>query len=142
MTVAATAVTTIEHAHRVLGLTYIELARALAADESTLHRWRSGYTVPSPVFETRLAGLAELLAALERVFPDWNAATAWLQAPLGEIGGREPRALLLQGRCDVILGILSVLAFAHPSHSEPGGYHPPKLELLQAAGSTRTRHLR
>ena len=46
------------------------------------------------------------------------------------------------GRCDVILGILSVLAFARPSHSEPGGYHAPTLELLPAAGSTRTRNLR
>ncbi len=53
----------LEAAHRELGLSYDDIARALGANASSLHRWRAGDTGPSRVFRHGLAALAELTAA-------------------------------------------------------------------------------
>jgi transcriptional regulator with XRE-family HTH domain len=47
----------VEEAHDALGLTYRQLAAAIGADESTLHRWRSGESEPRSIFLSRMDAL-------------------------------------------------------------------------------------
>lgn len=96
----------IEAAHDRLGLTYREVARALRADESTLHRWRGGETEPSPVFLDRLEALEEFLAEVARTFRSDEAALRWLDREVPALDGRTPRELLLAGRMERLTGLL------------------------------------
>lgn len=97
----------IEHGHDFLGLTYAELARAIKADESTLHRWRAGDTEPSPVFLDRLEALGEFLTELERTVKDAVTARYWLDRSIPALQGRTARALLLEGRIERLTAMLS-----------------------------------
>lgn len=99
----------IEHVHELLGLTYREIARGIWVDESTLHRWRSGVSEPSPVFRLRIAALADLLTALQRVSPSAAQARAWLDGPMPVLDGRTPRQVLMDGRPDLLTGVLLAL---------------------------------
>lgn len=96
----------IERAHRVLHLTYAELARAITANEATLHRWRSGQSAPTAVFRQRLVALTELMDLLEGAYPDPEHARAWLDRPLAVLRGRTPRIVLEGGRPDLLTGLL------------------------------------
>lgn len=100
---------TVELSHDALGLTYQEIARAIRADESTLHRWRSGDTEPSPVFLGRLDALGELLIELRRTFNDWDAARRWLDQSVPYLAGETPRAALLSGRVEKLTALLGAL---------------------------------
>jgi len=100
------AVDAIEHAHLSLQLTYSEIATAIAANESTLHRWRSGESTPTAVFRLRLAALSDLINMLERTYPDSGQVGEWLDRPLSCLLGRTPRSVLEEGRPDLLLGIL------------------------------------
>lgn len=75
----------IGQAYEVPWLTYSEIASALSAEESTVHRWRSGGKRASPVFRARLATLDDLLAALRSAFGSsaagWLHAQTWLDTP-------------------------------------------------------------
>ena len=100
------AVESIERACRTLQLTYSGVAQAINANESTLHRWRSGQSRPTTGFRLRLVALSELIDALERAYPDPDQARAWLDQPLSCLVGRTPRDVLEEGRPDLLTGIL------------------------------------
>lgn len=121
--------TVVEDARRLLRLTYLEIAHALQVDESTLHRWRATSLSRRRATSTTrgTAALDRLMAALRAHFapaggvagdddaplaesaPDartWVAARAWLDAPNARCGGDTPRAALVKGRADFLLGVL------------------------------------
>jgi transcriptional regulator with XRE-family HTH domain len=97
----------VEQAHDLLGLTYAEVARAIKADESTVHRWRSGDSTPSPIFLDRLDALGELLAELRRTVKDQATARYWLDRKVPALQGRTPREVLLVGRIERLTGLLA-----------------------------------
>lgn len=99
----------VEEAHDRLGLTYREIASALRADESTVHRWRSGESEPFPVFHSRLEALEELLTEVQRTFRSPNAARAWLAREVEALEGKRPRDLLLEGRVERVTALLAAL---------------------------------
>lgn len=99
----------IERAHEQLDLSYRDIASALRADESTVHRWRSGATDPSPVFLDRLEALGELLEELDRTFRSLEGAREWLDRTVVELDDRRPRDLLLEGRMERLTAVLMAL---------------------------------
>lgn len=95
----------IEDAHDVLGLTFRQIAAALGADESTLHRWRSGESEPRAVFVSRMEALRELQdEMLEAMSPE--AAREWLTTRLPALDGRRPVELLAEGKVEPLTRIL------------------------------------
>lgn len=137
MTTPPSSLACIEQAHEALGLTYAEIASALSADESTVHRWRSGAKLPSPVIRPRLAALDDLLAALRSVFGSGVAgrstAQRCLDRPHALCGNRPPRATFIDRGAELLLGAAvaahenasrgaSAVAPLEPQHHrEPGG---------------------
>jgi uncharacterized protein (DUF2384 family) len=103
----------IEEAHEALGLTWRQIAGALGADESTLHRWRSGESEPRSVYLRRMEALkefqAELFAALR---PEY--AREWLSTPVPSLGGRRPIDLLLEGGIEPLTRIMMRLNLGIP----------------------------
>ena len=108
MAVASPHTRAIEDAHDYLGLSYQRIAKAIKADESTLHRWRSGGE-PSPVFAARLEALEELLAELRETFRQADDARAWLEREVPALKDRRPIDLIDEGRLEVLTGILYAL---------------------------------
>ena len=98
----------IERARSTLGLTLKQVAQAVHADESTLHRWRAG-TQPTPVFLARLEALDELAREIQATFRDEDAARAWLVRPLPVLRDRRPLDLVLEGRAETSTGMLYAL---------------------------------
>jgi hypothetical protein len=96
----------IERAREVLDLPYLEIARSISADESTLHRWRSEACVPSVVFRVRLGALDNLISILDQLFPDPAQIRAWLDEPLPWASRHTPREVLAAGRPDLLTGTL------------------------------------
>lgn len=96
----------IPRAHDTLGLSYQSIAEALRADETTLHRWRRGHSAPSPVFLARLAALASLVDAVERLSLDRDASRRWLDAPVPALDGATAREVLASGRVGILAGVL------------------------------------
>ena len=95
----------IEEAHDVLGLTWRQIAGALGADESTLHRWRSGESEPRAVFISRMEALHELqVELLDLVTPE--GARKWLFAHPESLEGRRPLDLIVEGRIEPVVRIL------------------------------------
>ena len=105
----------IERAHATLVLPYAEIARILLTGESTLYRWRAGTSAPTGVNRARLIALDEFVSALRRGFPDAAAARRWLETPFAPLGRRSPRALLSEGRVEMLVGALAVLAALAPA---------------------------
>lgn len=97
----------VEQAHDLLGLTYADVARAIKADESTIHRWRAGDSEPSPIFLDRLDALGELLSELRRTVKDKATARYWLDRAVPALGGRTPREVLLAGRLERLTALLA-----------------------------------
>jgi hypothetical protein len=95
----------VEEAHEMLGMTYREIAASLGADESTLHRWRSGTSVPRPVFSSRMEALREMREELLSAMAP-GAAAAWLRTPSDAFGGRPPADLLAEGRIEPVTRLL------------------------------------
>jgi uncharacterized protein (DUF2384 family) len=108
MAVLSPHVRAIESAHEYLGLSYQKLAEALKADESTLHRWRSGGE-PSPVFAARIEALEEFLVELRETFRRPRAAQDWLETEVPALRGRRPIDLIGEGRLEVLTGLLYAL---------------------------------
>jgi len=105
MTVLARHLKPIEDAHDLLGLTYKRIASALLADESTLHRWRSGDAEPSPVYLGRLEALGELISELlEAVTPE--GAREWLTTKVPALEGERPVDLLDRGKIEPVMRLL------------------------------------
>jgi uncharacterized protein (DUF2384 family) len=98
----------IENAHEYLGLSYQKIAEAIKADESTLHRWRSGGE-PSPVFAARLEALEEFLDELKETFRRAHDAREWLETEVQALKGRRPIDLIGEGRLEVLTGLLYAL---------------------------------
>lgn len=99
----------IERAHEYLDLSYREIANAIRADESTLHRWRAGTTEPSPVFLDRLESLSRFLDQLDDTFRDPEHARSWLEREVPELQGRRPLDELSEGRMERITAVLLAL---------------------------------
>jgi transcriptional regulator with XRE-family HTH domain len=101
----ATQLRYVEEAHEALGLTYRQIAAAIGADESTLHRWRSGESEPRSVFRSRMDALHEFQQELlDLVAP--GAARQWLRTPVPALDGRTPLDLLDQGRIEPLMRLL------------------------------------
>ena len=105
----------IEDAHEQLGLTYREVAAAVQAQESTLHRWRRGDAPPTAVFLGRLNALGDLLTELHRTFAAPADARAWLDRPNLALHDRTPRDLILAGQMDRVTGMLYALNSGIPT---------------------------
>lgn len=96
----------IEDAHDTLGLTYRELADAIHAQESTVHRWRRGDVAPTAVFLGRLGALGELVSELQVTFDDPADAREWLDRPNAALQQRTPRETVLAGQMERVTGLL------------------------------------
>jgi transcriptional regulator with XRE-family HTH domain len=101
----ATQLRYVEDAHDALGLTYRQLAAAIGADESTLHRWRSGESEPRSIFRGRMDALHEFQQELLDAVPP-AAAREWLRTPVPALEGRRPVDLLEQGRIEPLTRLL------------------------------------
>lgn len=101
----ATQLRYVEDAHDVLGLTYRQIASAVGADESTLHRWRAGDSSPRSIFLSRMDALREFQQELLETM-DSGAARAWLQTAVPALDGRTPFELLEQGRIEPLTRLL------------------------------------
>jgi hypothetical protein len=95
----------VEDAHDVLGLTYRQLAAALGADESTLHRWRAGESAPRSIFLSRMDALRELQQEMLEAMSS-EAARTWLETPVPALEGRRPSDLLETGRIEPLTRLL------------------------------------
>lgn len=90
-----------------LGLPHRQVAQIVGVNESTLHRWRSGDSTPSPSHIRTLGGLAEFTVEFHDMFGRAIAdGREWLQTPLPALGGREPLSLLLEGRVERVTALL------------------------------------
>lgn len=98
----------IENGRGYLGLTLKQVALAVKADESTLHRWRTGSS-PSPVFLSRLEALDELVEEMRRTFRSREAARAWLEREVASLDGRTPMEVILSGGAEKLTGMLLAL---------------------------------
>lgn len=98
----------VESGRHYLGLTLKQVAQAVKADESTLHRWRTGST-PSPVFLSRLEALDDLVGEMRRTFRDREAARGWLEREVPALDGQTPMEVLLSGGAEKLTGILLAL---------------------------------
>lgn len=98
----------IESGTQYLGLTLKQVAQAVKADESTLHRWRSG-VAPSPVFLSRLEALDELVGEMQQTFRDSEAARRWLTRPVPGLDGQAPLQVILHGGAEKLTGVLLAL---------------------------------
>lgn len=103
----------IESGTGYLGLTLKEVAQAVKADESTLHRWRGGVS-PSPVFLSRLEALDELAGEMRKTFRDVEAARDWLKRPVPSLDDRTPRQVILEGGGEKLTGMLLALNTGMP----------------------------
>jgi transcriptional regulator with XRE-family HTH domain len=95
----------VEDAHDALGLTYRQLATAIGADESTLHRWRSGESEPRSIFLSRMDALHEFHQELSDLVPP-ASAREWLRTPVPALEGRRPVDLLEEGRIETLTRLL------------------------------------
>ncbi|CAN5583516.1 hypothetical protein BH24GEM3_BH24GEM3_14470 [soil metagenome] len=106
----------VEAAHDLLGLTYREIADAIHATESTLHRWRKAEGAePTPVFLARLEALDAFLVELGRTFRAWEDARNWLDTEVPYLQNRTPRQMLLAGHVDRLTGILYAINAGIPT---------------------------
>lgn len=99
----------VDDAHTTLGLTYKQVANILRADESTLQRWRTGTTEPSPVFLSRLESLDELVREIRATFKRTGSARRWLDSRVAAFGDQRPLDLLLGGRIERVTAALQAL---------------------------------
>lgn len=89
----------------MLGLTYREIAATVGADESTLHRWRSGASTPRSVFGSRMEALREMQEELLSAMSP-RRASEWLRTPIAAFDGRRPAELLIEGRIEPVTRLL------------------------------------
>lgn len=109
----------VELARTVLGLEYGEIARAVQADESTLDRWRHGHA-PAAVYLGRLERLDSLVREVQRTIRP-EAVEAWLNRSNPALEGETPRGMILKGRSESVLGMLSSLNAGFSLRAPIGG---------------------
>lgn len=103
----------VEEAHDELDLTYHQIAGALGANESTLHRWRAGESEPRSVFIGRMEALHELhTELLDTMAP--AAAREWLYRQVPSLNGRRPADLIAEGRIEPVVRVLMRLNLGIP----------------------------
>lgn len=95
----------VDEANEILGLTYKQIATALGANESTLHRWRAGESEPRPMAIRRLEALRELQDELLKAVRPESART-WLHAEVPALGGRRPVDLLMEGNIEHVTRVI------------------------------------
>lgn len=90
---------------QTLGLTLTQIAQAVQADELSLDKWLSGIS-PGPNYRARLAALDDLVNEMNATFRTREAAREWLHRPLPSRGGQCPLDLILDGKAEVLVGML------------------------------------
>jgi hypothetical protein len=99
----------VDEAQEIIGLQLKQIAQILGADESTLHRWRSG-TVPggpSKVYLVKLETLHELITELRDAFRTPEAIRRWVWESRPPIfNGERPIDLLLAGKMERVTAVL------------------------------------
>jgi putative toxin-antitoxin system antitoxin component (TIGR02293 family) len=103
------AMQTIETAHDVFGLNYMDLAAALDVDRRTLLRYRKGVNAPSPKVRIRMEVLREIAHLLLEIFQSKEAGLEWLYSPTDLLRSRRPIDLMRKGEIDHVLSILAGL---------------------------------
>lgn len=104
------ALNTLEHAHVSLRLTYREIAQVIGADESSVHRWRRGESVPSLVFVRQIRQLGRCLDQLEGLFASWEEARSWMKSHSEQLSGERPIDVLQEGEVDRVIGALYLMS--------------------------------
>lgn len=94
------ALRTIEDVRSKLDLTYKQIALIVAADESTLHRWRAEESEPSRAHLRALMSLREFTAELLRTFSNPSEARDWLTTRNQGFGNQRPVEILLEGKIE------------------------------------------
>ncbi len=93
--------------HDEAGLSYRQVAQIVGANESTLHRWRSGNSVPSLAHERTLRALREFVAEFRDMFGRAvEDGREWLITAVPALGDREPLSLLAEGRVERVTALL------------------------------------
>jgi putative toxin-antitoxin system antitoxin component (TIGR02293 family) len=98
---------TIDQAHQLFGLDYVEVASALGVDRRTIFRYRTDGSVPSPDIRARLGKIREIAHLLNAVFASHDAQLQWLYSPVPLLRGRRPIDLIRQGELDEVLSVLA-----------------------------------
>ncbi|NOQ22035.1 MAG: DUF2384 domain-containing protein [Candidatus Aegiribacteria sp.] len=100
---------TIEAALEYLGLSKVELARALGVDRRTIFRYRNRVNVPSRHVRAKMEKLREIQHLLSEIFDGRDAQLNWLCSPVPLLRGSRPIDLLRRGDIDEVLSILAGL---------------------------------
>jgi putative toxin-antitoxin system antitoxin component (TIGR02293 family) len=103
----ARAVSLLDALHDEFGLPYRQVAQIIGANESTLHRWRSGDSAPSLAHERTLRALREFVAEFRDMFGRaTDDGREWLVTSVPALGDREPLSLLVEGRVERVTALL------------------------------------
>lgn len=97
----------IQSAHRVLGLSYGDIAHAVGTDEETLSRWLQGER-PATAHQHRLHCLNALVREIQKTMRP-ETVRDWLHRPLPAFDGATAYELILSGRCEGLLSMLGSL---------------------------------
>jgi putative toxin-antitoxin system antitoxin component (TIGR02293 family) len=93
--------------HDEFGLPYRQIAQIIGANESTLHRWRSGDSAPSLAHERTLRALREFVAEFRDMFSrSLDDGRDWLTTSVPALGNRDPLGLLMEGRVERVTALL------------------------------------
>jgi hypothetical protein len=118
MTTTVVELHAIDEVQELLGLQLKQIAQVLGADESTLHRWRSGFVPggPSKMYLMKLETLHEFVTELRDAFRTPEAARRWVwesRPPI--LNGERPIDLLLAGKMERVTAVLWAVNNGMPS---------------------------
>lgn len=100
---------TIAWTHDMVGLSYLEVAKALDTDERTVRRWMHHESVPRVASQDRLEQLRELRYLLVSCFKTPEAGIAWLHESVPLLRGRTPLSYLRAGDFSAVLAVLATM---------------------------------
>jgi len=136
-------VAVLDRARTLLALSPTEIAGALQANLSTVHRWRAATSHPTGAYADRLRALDGLISVARLSARGTNAIRRWLDTSDPVLDGQTPRMMIRAGRCDFLLGILTARAAAGPSepsvtmagaHRPTGAIGSESVKLLSVRG--------
>lgn len=93
-----------------LGVPLKLLVEALGRNYSTVHRTPAALAIQEP-----LCSIKRSLVILEDVLGDRSSALIWLNSPHPDLGQRTPMSVLLEGRTQVVEGMLQAALEGIPS---------------------------
>lgn len=99
----------IEQVDAQLGLSRLDLARALAAHPRTIDRWCTGETYPQRAARQQLVRLLNLVHRVREAFATPEGARTWLHAENRYLGGLAPIDAVRVGRFDRVEAALDAL---------------------------------